>query len=104
MGGKEIPQSKVDPIYASYDILEVFLATDPFLVGKSLTIADICAATEVLPLEIYAPLQADKHRNILAWLNRVRQAIPFFDEMNVNIVKEYRDMLMGVLEKNKQKP
>lgn len=101
-GGKEISQDKVDAIYTSYEILETFLASDQFLVGNNLTIADVCAAVTVLPLEIYAPLQADKHINILAWLNRIRQAIPFFDEMNVKIVKEYREMLMDLLEKNKQ--
>ncbi|XP_055295226.1 glutathione S-transferase 1-like [Sitodiplosis mosellana] len=101
-GGKEIPQDKIDPIYAAFDILEAFLSSDPFLVGQNLTIADISVAVTILPLEIYAPLKADKHPKILAWLNRVRQTIPFFDEMNVSLTKEYRDMLMGILEKNKQ--
>nr|WEU75081.1 GSTe1 [Sitodiplosis mosellana] len=102
-GGKELsPQDKIDPIYAAYEILDAFLSSDPFLVGENLTIADICAAVTVLPLEIFAPLKADKHRNICAWLNRVRQTIPFFDEMNVDIVKRSREWLMGIIEKNKQ--
>lgn len=102
-GGYEIAQDKIDPIIFSYEILEAFLATDPFLVGKNLTIADICAAVNVLPLEIYAPLQSEKHSNILAWLKRVSQTIPFFDEMNVNIVKKYQQMLEKRMEKNKPK-
>ncbi|XP_031621228.1 glutathione S-transferase 1-1-like [Contarinia nasturtii] len=101
-GGKEISQEKIDRINSSYEILEAFLASDPFLVGNTLTIADICAASNVLPLQIFAPLETEKHRNILAWLSRVSKTIPFFDEMNVKIVKEYREMLMGLLEKNKQ--
>lgn len=101
-GGSEIGQDKIDPIYAAYEILEAFLATDQFLVGNQLTIADISVAVTVLPLEIYAPLQSEKHPKILAWLNRVKETIPFFDEMNAKHVEGYRQMLNTVLAKNKQ--
>lgn len=102
-GGSEIPQNKIDPMYSAFEILEAFLANDPFLVGKQLTIADISAAISVLVLEIYAPLQADKHPKIVAWLNRVKQTIPFFDDVNAKEVEGYRQLLHTALAKNKQK-
>lgn len=101
-GGKEIPQDKVDPMYAAYEILEKFLASDLFLVGNQLTIADISAAVTLLLLEVYAPLQNDKHPKILAWLKRIRETIPFFDEINLSSTDQYRQMVQGALEKNKQ--
>lgn len=101
-GGKEIPQDKVDPIYAAYEILEAFLVKDPFLVGNKLTIADICVATTILLLEVYAPLKTDKHPKTLDWLKRVRQTIPFFDELNLSSTDQYRSLVQGALEKNRQ--
>lgn len=102
-GSSEIPQDRVELIYNAYDILEAFLATDPFLVGNSLTIADISVANSVLPLEFYAPLQTDKHPKILAWLDRIRQTIPIFDEINAKPIQEFRQLLQATLQKNAQK-
>lgn len=102
-GGKEIPQDKIEPMYAAYDILETFLKSDPFLVGKNLTLADICVALTILLLGgVYAPLQADKYPQILSWLSRVSQTIPFFDELNAKYTDVYRQLVQGALEKNKQ--
>lgn len=101
-GDKEIPQDKVDAMYVAYDILEIFLKSDPFLVGKSLTIADICTALTVLLLIVYAPLQAEKYPKILSWLCRVSQTIPFFDELNAKYTDQYRQMVQDALEKNKK--
>lgn len=102
-GGKHVPQDKIDQLYASYEILEAFLANDSFLVGNSLTIADVCAAINVISSDgLYAPLQADKHPNILAWLNRIKQTITFFDELNEQSVKDYRQLFLTLREKNQQ--
>jgi len=101
-GGKEVPQDKVEQMYTAYDILETFLASDPFLVGKQLTIADICTSLTVLLLEVYAPLKSDKHPKILAWLKRIRENIPFFDELNSSSVDQYRKMVQGAMEKNQK--
>lgn len=97
-----MPQDRIDPIYIAYDILEAFLASDPFLVGKNLTIADISVSVTLLPLGIYAPLQAEKHSKIIAWLKRVSQTIPFFDEVNLKCVEDVRQLIHLTLEKNKQ--
>lgn len=101
-GGKEISQEKIDTIYLAYDILEAFLASDEFLVGKTLTIADISNAVTVILLETYAPLKTEKNSKIIDWLKRVRQTIPFFDEINMKPSDDYRQMIVNVLEKNNQ--
>lgn len=103
-GGKEVPQENIDLIYAAYEILEAFLTLDPFLVNDSLTLADISVSVTVILLETYAPLQAEKHSNILAWLKRMSQTIPFFDEINNKHADEYRQLLLTTLENNKSQP
>lgn len=102
-GGSEIPRDRVEAIFEAYEILERFLVSDPFLVGNQLTIADISVANTVLPLEMYASLQADKHSKILAWIERIKQTVPFYMEMNSKALKDVRELLQTTLAANKQK-
>lgn len=102
-GATEIPKEAIEPVNETYDILEAFLVTDPFLVGQSLTIADICVALSLPFLENFVPFDAKKHSKILAWLDRVNKTIPFFEQMNGKYKKQYNDYIMGILEENKRK-
>lgn len=102
-GASEVPEEKLEPIRSAYDILEAFLASGPFLVGKHLTIADISVAVTAISTDYYVPIKADKHPNIVAWLKRVRESIPVFDEVNAVCVKGLNELISGSLEKNKQK-
>lgn len=101
-GEKEVPQEKIELMYTSYEILEKLLATDPFLVGKHLTIADISLSVSVNALEIFAPLKPDKHPKILAWLKRISQTVPFFDEVNLKCVEQVREIIQMALENNRK--
>lgn len=100
--GKKIPEDKIEPMYAAYDILEVFLAKDPFLVGNNLTIADISVSITVLLLQVYAPVMETKYPKITAWLKRISKTIPFFDELNASSTEQYGQMVKGALAKNNQ--
>lgn len=88
---------------SAYDILEAFLTSGPFLVGDQFTIADISVALTVSYTQTYVPLQDDKHSKILAWLERVDQTIPFFEEYNTKFKIDYRELVLNTLEKNKIK-
>lgn len=102
-GGKEIPRDKIDQIIAVYDTLETFLASDPFLVTDRVTIADICCAVTVLTLDVFGPIQQRKHPKILAWIQRVREATPVFDEINTRALNDFRTLVDGTMENNKTK-
>lgn len=102
-GCTEVPQDKIDLVSNIFDILEAFLAHDPFLVGQQLTIADICSSLSVLMLKMYVPLTIDKFPKIVAWLNRINDEIPWFEEMNGKYTEQYRQLIHGFMEKNKQK-
>lgn len=77
-GAKEITTDMTLLIYAAYDVLENFLKTDPFLVGHKVTVADINMALTLSFVQAYAPLSADKHSNILGWLDRLDRDVPLF--------------------------
>lgn len=99
-GGKEIPQYCIDAVYEAYDVLEKFVATDLFLVGQQLTIADICAANTIGLLKQWAPFN-DKYPKIEAWIARIKKTIPIFAELNDPFDDMYGKMLKGKLEQNK---
>lgn len=102
-GGCEVPAYRIEPIHAAYEILERFLAVDPFLVGNQLTIADISVAASILALGCFVPLESDKHPRILAWIERIKTTIPIFDEVNSQAVKDMKVLIQTALEANKQK-
>lgn len=101
-GCTEIPQEKINAIIRALEILETFLEIDPFLVGTHLTIADICLGLTIPIIGTYTPVTAEKFPKILAWLERISQTIPFFDEMHAKYPQLYRKMLRDVIEKNKR--
>lgn len=102
-GCSEIPQEKVDAVRNSLEILEAFLATDPFLVGSNLTIADISLGLTVPFLGTYVSLTTEKFPNIVAWLKRISQTIPFYDEMHAKFSQKHRELVYSLIEKNKQR-
>lgn len=96
---QELPQDKINGIYDAYDIFEALSASDPFLVGANLTIADVSSAITVAHLDVYVPLNSEKYPKILAEMN---QTIPFFEEMNARYVALNRQMIKKKLNKDKQ--
>lgn len=98
-----IHQNKLDAIINSFDILEAFLAIDPFLVGSNLTIADISLGLTVPFLATYVPLSMEKFPKIVGWLNRISQTIPFYDEMHAQYPAKHRQLVYNLIEKNKQR-
>lgn len=93
-------QYNIDEIYKVLDILEKFLATDPYLVGDKYTIADISVANTVLIIPIFAPI-TDKYPKISAWLERVNSNIPHFAEINGDYVNISTAIIKDTVEKNK---
>lgn len=94
-------EDAVSDIYKTYDILEAFLATDPYLVGDSWTIADVSVANTVLVIDTYAPITADKYPKISAWLERVNKNVPHFAEVNADFPTKFKDLVKSIVEKNK---
>lgn len=100
----EISPDIVSGIYISYDLFEAIL-DDDYLVGKSVTIADICAFGSITTLDhLYAPIAVEKYPKIVAWVERLKTE-PFYSaiEENGKHVAEYKRLIMLVKEANKKR-
>lgn len=102
-GGDSFPFEFIKSIHDSYTTLEAFLETDPFLVGNELTLPDICTSISISCLSVVTNVDEARYPKINAWLERISEKIPFFDEMNEPHVEEYREVINARMESNKLK-
>lgn len=103
-GATEISQDKINNMYEAYDLLEGVLVDD-FLVGETLTIADICAMGSIISMDVvYAPIASDKYPKITAWLERLKKQ-PFYAdvEQNGKYVLQYKHKIEELMEANKNR-
>lgn len=100
-GGTVVPQDKLDGLTGAYDSLEKSLGEEPYLVGNSVTVADICAMGLVAAGdEIYVPIDSQKYPKINTWLSRMK-ALDFYQELSGRYTQQYKDFLAKVKEDNK---
>lgn len=72
----------LEEAYDALDHLERFLQGSEFLVGNSLTLADLAVSPTIQNLRIWLTLDATKYGRILAWFDRVEKSFPGFKEMS----------------------
>ncbi|XP_017087010.2 glutathione S-transferase 1 [Drosophila bipectinata] len=87
-----VPQEKLDTIHRGLKLLETFLTGSAYLVGDSLTLADISTGTTVSSLPAAVDIKPEVYPNITAWLDRLNQ-IPFFKDINEEPAKNYCSFL-----------
>lgn len=91
-GGYEVPQAVIDSFYEAYDILEKFLKDGPYLVGDSLTIADLCTIPTVTSIVYHAPIDPNKYPKITEWIARVSE-LPYYEELSGQYVEQLATFL-----------
>lgn len=88
------PEETFKKIEEAYDILEIFLKKDLFMVGNKLTVADFCCVATASTLNFLHPMDKKKHANVLDWIERCSK-LPFYYEFNQkgaeDLAKLYRD-------------
>lgn len=99
-GGYEVPQDKLDPLFAALDLLETFLQNDNYLVGNSVTLADFCCAPTVITMELVITFDVDKYPKILEWIERLNE-LPYFVQHNAETMKEFQFIFQNRIEANK---
>ncbi|XP_053690781.1 glutathione S-transferase 1-like [Sabethes cyaneus] len=100
-GHPEIPEDKRKSIYDAYDLLEGMLQSD-YLVGDSLTLADISCSTSLTTLNLLFPVDADKCPKLVAYLKRLEQNLPNHKEFNLERSKLSEAHLKQKLIENKK--
>lgn len=100
-GSDSFPDEFVESIRTTYKTLTAFLKNDPFLVGTQLTVADIyvCVIITCLSATV-APINDEQYPEIVAWMDRIKEEIPFFDEMNEPFVKEFNEIITAKMNSN----
>lgn len=87
-GAKEVPAEKLEAISAAYDLLETFLAEDEYLVGNSVTIADLCAVATVTVMELHQPLGDEQHPKTREWITRLSE-LPYYEDLITRVVEKF---------------
>lgn len=64
----------------AYDLMESFLVDD-FLVGNTMTVADISCVSDLNTLVGVMPFVGDRYPRLTAWLSRM-SAVPGYHEIN----------------------
>lgn len=100
-GCDSFPDEFIESIKSTYKTLTAFLETDPFLVDQQLTVADIyvCVIITCLSATV-APITDKQYPKIVAWMDRIKEVIPFFDEMNEPFVNEFNEIIKAKMNIN----
>uniref|UniRef100_A0A182PZ42 glutathione transferase n=1 Tax=Anopheles epiroticus TaxID=199890 RepID=A0A182PZ42_9DIPT len=83
-GETQVAQEKIDAVMKAYDLLESTLkhgGTD-FLVGSTITLADISVSTSLSTLNALFPADASKFPLVVAYLKRLEDKMPHYGEIN----------------------
>lgn len=103
-GNDTFPDEFIESIKSTYKTLSTFLETDPFLVGSQLTVADIYVCVIISCLSaMVAPITDEEYPKLSTWMDRVKEEIPFFEEMNEPHVKEFHEIILTKMSGNGEK-
>jgi len=90
----------VAKVLESYNLLEAFLKDDLYLVGNTLTVADLSAVAVVATLHALVPIDPVKSPKLLAWIGRLSK-LPYYEEINQKPTDQLKEMMLGKLASNK---
>lgn len=85
----------------AYAFMESFLTAERYLVGDTITVADLSASTHVTQLNALVPIDAGKYPKLTAWLHTIDEELPYFEEENTHHLIEYMQFIEGIRAKNK---
>lgn len=98
----DIQPESVQAANDAYEMMEAFLAEDTYMVGNSMTLADLAIVTSITQLvTLFAMLDDTKYPKIRAWLNRMAE-LPYFYELNTQHVERFKVVLTGKMSENKK--
>lgn len=92
LGMKEIPRDRLEVIEQAYELFEEALRGD-YLVGDSLTLADISVTTCLMSLNGALPLCESKYPKANAYLERMESVMPYYKELVADPVEETKAFL-----------
>lgn len=76
-GVREISEENRVAFLQGYDFLESFLQTDLYLVGNTLTLADLCTIATVSSMNFLVEIEGVKYPKLTAWIKRM-ESLPYY--------------------------
>lgn len=101
LGAYEYKAETLATIAEAYGSLDKFLEGKLYLMGDSITVADLSCITSVTQLEIVRPID-EKFTNVRAWIGRLAQ-LPYYEELNGSVVATLKEWIATKLEENRRK-
>lgn len=101
-GKADYTEENINLAHTSYDFTEKFLANADYLVGSTLTLADIACITTISSIKSVVPIDADKYPKLSVWYDRVATVLPEFSEINEAGVLDLLKILNDRKEQNRQ--
>ncbi|KAF7386886.1 hypothetical protein HZH66_011338 [Vespula vulgaris] len=84
-------EEKYEKLKDSFDLLEKFLEDQDYVVGRSLTIADLTLASSVSTAEALG-FEVFRYKNVSKWMDRIKSSAPGYRKANgegLEILKKF---------------
>lgn len=91
-GAATIAPAVLEEVDKAYGFMEKFLEADVYLVGDSLTVADLACGASISSLFELVPADPEKYPNLHAWFKRIK-GLPYYEEANGRGNARYIEML-----------
>lgn len=99
---KPIPYH-IEGIHNALHLLNALFRGNKFLVGDSITLADYAAITTVTQFTTYLDIDDAAYPHVNPWIERVRNEIENFDELNTQFVNVFKQLVHDKMKKNAEK-
>ncbi|KAL2714503.1 glutathione S-transferase 1-1 [Vespula squamosa] len=90
-GAESYDEEKYEKLKDSFDLLEKFLEDQDYIVGRSLTIADLALASSVSTAETFG-FEVFRYKNVSKWMDRIKSSAPGYRKANgegLEILKKF---------------
>ncbi|XP_055589444.1 uncharacterized protein LOC129741721 [Uranotaenia lowii] len=94
----DTPQYKIDYLYKAYQLLNDTIVDD-FIVGNSMTLADLSCIASIASMHAIFPADAGQYPNLVRWINRMSK-LPYYKEINQDGAEELAALYHKRLEEN----
>ncbi|KAH8357747.1 hypothetical protein KR200_002819 [Drosophila serrata] len=91
-GVTELPQEKLDSAHRGLQMLETFLSSGTYLVGDTLTLADLVTGPTVSALQAVVDIEPTVYPKITAWMERLNE-IAYYKDINEAAAQGYISFL-----------
>jgi len=89
MSGEDADERKANALKQSLDYLDIFLESNRYVAGDSLTIADFSVLASVTQLE-GMEYRITAYTNLHKWVQRLKAELPYYDECNAGGIEMFR--------------